>query len=177
VSSAAGGVSIIANAGRAQIDGGELTLTARSQASVTASGAFAYQRARLIDPSVDLGARAGERLPNVPKLTAALSVDYRSPSETGMRPAAGATLRYIDERTASFDGSVGFPQYRLPSYTVVDLRAGLTFDSIDLHLYARNVLDRRGQVSAETYLSSFGGPAHVTLVQPRTIGISASARF
>jgi outer membrane receptor protein involved in Fe transport len=177
VSSAAGGVSIIDNAGRARIDGGELTLTGRAGASITATGAFAYQRARLIDPSVELGAVAGERLPNVPKLTAALSVDYRSPSEEGLQPTAGATLRYIDERTASFNGSVGFPQYRLPSYAVLDLRSGITIDSIDLHLYVRNVLDRRGQLSAETFLSAFGGPAHVTLVQPRTVGISATARF
>lgn len=177
VTSAAGGVSIIANAGRARIDGGELTLTARPFASVTATGAFAYQRARLIDPSADLGAVGGERLPNVPKLTAALSVDYRSPAERGLRPSAGVSLRYVDERTASFNGSVGFPQYRLPSYAALDLRAGITIQSIDVNLYARNVLDRRGQVSAETFLSAFGGPAHVTLVQPRTIGLSASVRF
>lgn len=177
VSSAAGGVSIIDNAGRARIDGGELTLTARSAANFTATGAFAYQRARLIDASAELGAAADERLPNVPKLSAAISLDYRAPSETGLRPTAGATLRYIDERMASFNGSTGYPQYRLPSYTTLDLRTGISIDSIDLHLYVRNVFDRRGQVSADTFLSSYGGPAHVTLVQPRTIGISASARF
>jgi len=177
VSSAAGGVSIIANAGRARIDGGELTLTAHPAANFTASGAFAYQNARLSDASVDLGAAAGERLPNVPKFTAAVQMDYSLPFASQWRPTAGATFRYVDARTASFDGSAGYPQYHLPTYATLDLRTGLSIHSIDLQVYAHNLFDRRGQISAETFFGAYGGPAEVTLIQPRTVGISATAQF
>ncbi len=178
VTTAAGGVSVIANAsGGAKIDGGELTLTARPSPNFTVVGGFAYQDARLRENETLLGAAKGERLPNVPKFTAAISADYRMSNGGNLRPTAGATLRFVSDRTASFDANPSLPQYQLPDYVTVDLRAGLAFGSIELQVFARNLFDDRGQLSAATFLSVIGGPAQVTMLQPRTIGISASARF
>jgi outer membrane receptor protein involved in Fe transport len=176
VTTVAGGVSVIANAGRARINGGELVLTARPAPGLTATTAFAWQHARLVDASPELGASAGERLPNVPSFTAALNIDYRL-SESGIQPRLGGTLRHVSAREASFDGNPGLPQYHLPAYASVDLRAGATFGRVDMQLYVRNLFDKRGQVSAATVLSSYGGPAQVTMLQPRTFGLSATTRF
>lgn len=177
VATAAGGVSVIANAGRARIDGAELTLTARPIPSFTATGAFAYQDARLVDAVPELGAFAGERVPNVPHFTAALSVDYRTPGSNGLRPSAGATLRIVSDRYASFDGNAGIPQYYLPDYASVDLRLGFSLGPVDAQAFVHNLFDKRGQISAATVLAAAGGPAQVTMLQPRTIGLSASMRF
>ncbi|MVO79519.1 TonB-dependent receptor [Sphingomonas sp. MAH-20] len=176
VTTVAGGVSVIANAGRAAVDGGELTLTVRPMTGFTASGAFAYQDARLTEDAPLLGARDGDRLPNVPRFTAALNLDYRL-SEEGLQPRLGATLRHVSARKAAFDGNAQLPQYRLPAYTSVDLRAGASLGKVDLQLFVRNLFDERGQISAFTVLSSLGGPAQVTMLQPRTIGLSATTRF
>lgn len=176
VTTVAGGVSVIANAGRAAVDGGELTLTVRPTTRLTASGAFAYQNARLTEDAPLLGARDGDRLPNVPRFTAALNLDYRL-SEEGLQPRLGATLRHVSARKAAFDGNAQLPQYRLPAYTSVDLRAGASLGKVDLQLFVRNLFDERGQISAFTVLSSLGGPAQVTMLQPRTIGLSATTRF
>lgn len=176
VISARAGGTIIANAGRAKIDGAELALTARPSPAVTVTGAFAYQDARLADADADLGAAKGERLPNVPRFTAALNFDYRL-LDSPVAPALGATLRFVSDRRASFDGSASFPQYRLPDYVTIDLRAGASFGPIDAQFFVRNLFDVRGQLSAVTLLSALGGPAQVSIVQPRTIGVSASTRF
>jgi outer membrane receptor protein involved in Fe transport len=175
VSTAAGGVAVIANAGRAKVDGGELTLIGRPTAAITATGSFAYQHARLSEDSPELGATAGERLPNVPKFTAALGFDWRGGS--ALRPTVGATLRHVGARDASFDANPGFPQYHLPAYTAVDVRAGVSLGQFDLTAYVRNVFDVRGQLSAQTVLSTAGGPAQVSMLQPRTIGLTASKHF
>lgn len=176
VTTVAGGVSVIANAGRADVDGAELTLTARPITGLTASGALAYQNARLAEDAPLLGAQDGERLPNVPRFTAALNVDYQL-SKQGVQPRLGATLRHVSARNAAFDGNPQLPQYRLPAYTSFDLRAGATLGDVDLQLYVRNLFDTRGQLSAFTVLSSAGGPAQVTMLQPRTIGLTAATRF
>lgn len=176
VTAARSGGTIIANAGRARVDGGELTLTARPSRRFTASGAFAYQNARLADADADLGAAKGERLPNVPRFTATLNTDYRLP-ETRFKPSLGATLRFVSDRRAGFNASPSFPQYRLPSYATVDLRAGASFGPVDAQLFVHNLLDERGQLSAITLLSVLGGPAQVSILQPRTIGISATTHF
>lgn len=139
-------------------------------------GAFAYQDARLAEADADLGAAKGERLPNVPRFTAALDFDYRI-AETGIRPTVGAALRFVSDRRASFDASASFPQYKLPDYATVDLRAGASFGRVDTRIFVRNLFDVRGQLSALTLLSVLGGPVQVSMLQPRTVGISASTRF
>jgi iron complex outermembrane recepter protein len=77
----------------------------------------------------------------------------------------------------SFDASAGDPQYRLPSYTSVDLRGAVAFGSANLRLYVRNLLDKRGQLSADTTLIQAGGPAMVSILQPRTIGMTLDFKF
>lgn len=170
------GSTIIANAGSAKIDGAELSLTARPSPALTVTGAFAWQNARLAEAAADLGGARGERLPNVPRFTAALNLDYRIDGGRAA-PGIGATLRFVSDRRASFDGSASFPQYKLPDYTTIDLRADATLGPVETRFFVRNLFDVRGQLSAVTLLSALGGPAQVSILQPRTIGISASTRF
>jgi outer membrane receptor protein involved in Fe transport len=170
------GVTTYLNAGGAHIKGLELTLTARPAPAFVATGAFSYNDGQVTDDNAALGAKAGERLPNSPHFTAALNFDYRARGNP-LHPALGATIRYVSNRTASFDANGSLPQYRLPGYASVDLRAGLTAGPVDVQLYVHNLFDRRGQLSAQTVLSAFGGPAQVTMLRPRTIGLELSTRF
>ena len=168
------GFSGVANApGGAQVKGGELTLTARPVPGLAVSGAFAYQSAELAEDNPDLGGRKGDTLPNVPRTTAAVSADYQLPWGVSARPTIGGTVRYVDDRQASFDAKAFAPQYQLPDYTAVDLRTGLSFERYDFQLYVRNLFDERGQLSAYTTR----GRPQPSIMQPRTIGIVASARF
>jgi outer membrane receptor protein involved in Fe transport len=158
--------------GGATIKGVELALTARPVTRFTATGMISYQDSELQEDNVDLGGVKGERLPNVARFTAAANVDYLF-AEGGLRPTLGATVRHASDRNASFNNSVGTPQYFLPDYTLVDVRAGVTFDPVTVQFYVRNVFDKRAELSAYTI---YGSPL-VGIAQPRTIGISASTRF
>jgi outer membrane receptor for monomeric catechols len=150
----------------------ELSLTARPTRAFLVSGAFAYQDARLSEAQPELGAlTAGERLPNVPRWTGAVNADYTVMGAGS--PRFGITVRYNGDRKASFDAATQFLQYALPSYTTFDLRTGLTLGSVDAQLHVYNVADKRGQVSADASL----GVPQVTILQPRTVGLSVSTRF
>ncbi|MES2495647.1 MAG: TonB-dependent receptor [Pseudomonadota bacterium] len=173
---AVSGITTYLNAGGARIKGVELALTARPIPGFLVTGAFSYNDGAIRQDNAALGAVKGERLPNTPHLTAALNADYRL-VDSPLQPRVGATLRYASDSTASFDANQALPQYNLPSYTSVDLRAGVTVGQVDVQLYARNIFDVRGQLSAQTVLSSFGGPAQVTLLQPRTFGLKLSTDF
>lgn len=170
-----GGFGVIANAEGATIRGAELTLTARPTRVVTVAGTFAYQDAQMSEADFDLGAANGERLPNVPRFTASLNADYELPVSS-LQPTIGVTARYVGDRTSGFDNAVGNPslqpQYRLPDYTTIDLRAGLLLGAVNAQLYVHNLLDERGQLAARI----FGG-ANVAIQQPRTIGFNATLRF
>ena len=96
-----------------------------------------------------------------------------APSWSECRPTVGATVRYLGERHASFDESITYPQYILPDYAAVDLRAGLQVGSFNTQLYIHNLLDKRGQLSI--IYPQFG--PRVAITQPRTIGVQVSTRF
>lgn len=164
-----GGFSTIENApGGAKIHGLELALNARPVDPLILSGSFAYQRSRLSQADANLGAFAGETLPNVPRFTAATNADYKLPFATDtLRPTLGMTARYEDQRWASWDKNVGFPQYHLPGYVMFDLRSGITVDEVSLQLFVRNLADRHSQLSAYTWK----GSPQVAIAQPRTVGI------
>jgi len=111
-------------------------------------------------------------MPTTPRYTANVSADY---AFAGVRtqPTLGASLRYIGDRWVSFDNNAGFPQYNLPSYGVVDLRAGVVLDPVRLQLYIRNLSNKLGQTSGYTWQ----GNPRPDILQPRTVGITATTRF
>jgi iron complex outermembrane recepter protein len=163
----------ISNApGGAEVRGAELALTARPTDGFTLTGAFGYQDAKMSEADPDLQARKGERLPNVPDFTGALSVDYKLQMGS-WQPRAGATVRYVSDRNSSFDSGRPTPQYHLPEYTVVDLRTGFMVGSVDIQLNVRNLFDERGELSA----FNSRGVAEPAILQPRTIGLTASLDF
>lgn len=164
------------NAGAAAVKGVELGLIARPVPRLSLSGAFAYQNPYLREPAVVQGGVKGERLPNVAHFTGSVSADYQL-ADGPARPSIGLTARHVAERMASFDASPRFRQFRLPAYTTVDLRGGVEVNAISLQLYVHNLFDERGELSTFNGYSVFGGPAQVSIMQPRTIGISATTHF
>lgn len=168
-----GGFSVLANApGGANVRGVELALTGRPASALTLSGAFAYQDAQMSEADSDLRALKGERLPSVPRFTGTVNADYAF-AQGGLQPTIGATLRHVSDRWAAFNGG-GRPQYYLPDYTAVDVRAGVALGAVDAQLYVRNAFDEQGQLSA---LFTQFGTARVAMLQPRTFGISLTTRF
>ena len=65
--------------------------------------------------------------------------------------------------------------HELDAYSLLDAYAAATFQRFSVRLFARNLLDERAYSS----VLGGGGPAAVqlTLVQPRTIGISIDVTF
>jgi iron complex outermembrane recepter protein len=162
-----GGLGVYFNApGGASVRGAELALNARPLRELTISGAFAYQDSHVLDADPDLGAREGERMPNVPRFTGNLNADYDLPF-SNLQPTIGATVRYVSDRTGSF----GVAAYQLPEYTTADLRTGLAFGSVNMQLYVRNLFDERAQLGVAA------GVGGVAILQPRTYGISATTSF
>jgi iron complex outermembrane receptor protein len=171
------GVGVIANASSARNKGVELTLTAVPVDEVTVIANMGYIVAQLAAASADLGGYAGERLPNTPKFTTSLSGDYSFPLGP-LQGFAGATYRFVGARFGSFDESAGVPQYRMPSYSTVDLRTGVTLhNATRLQIYVKNLTDRPAQLNALTQTALAGGPAELIILQPRTVGLSISTKF
>ena len=177
------GRGVIGNSGSARSRGAELALTGRPVDALTLVGAFGYTDAQLTEdspPVTDLGAEKGDPLPNTPKYTAALAADY-SFDVGGHGAGAGVTWRYIDDRVSGYDQN-SYPNFALDSYDTVDLRGHVDFGKVSVQLYVKNLGDERGQVAASTVMASLPipslrGPVNVSMLQPRTYGVSVSVGF
>src|SRR5690606_472551 len=95
----------------------------------------------------------------------------------------GAGVAYQDERKSNFiggtaaDGEViapATPNFTMPDYTLVDLRAGVQVDRYAVSVYATNLFDEYAFQNASTLDPTFGTAA---IVRPRTIGAVLSVEF
>jgi outer membrane receptor protein involved in Fe transport len=68
----------------------------------------------------------------------------------------------------------------LPAYTTVDLRTGIRYDAWKVSLFVNNVGDKRGLLNAESRITGSAAPTdpyRVTVIRPRTFGVSVSASY
>jgi outer membrane receptor protein involved in Fe transport len=186
-----GVVSGNANGGSAVSQGVEWTATLTPMEGLSVLWAGAYTDAHLTadtDPAggpVLTGGLDGDQLPNAAKWTSSLDVDYGWSAFNGAHAYVGGSWRYIGERYTAFDTNlipvVGASQLKLPSYNVFDLRLGVDFDRYSLELFAKNVTDERDPISfggfGSTPPSSPDPNGQASILRPRTVGVSVSARF
>jgi iron complex outermembrane recepter protein len=173
--SAVNGVGVIVNAGRAKVDGLELALRYQPAGAWSFNASYSYIDAKLTEDAPGLGT-SGSPLPNSAKNSFTGGATY-SFKAGGYDFQAGADVRYVGMRNAGFDGSSSLPNYRLPEYTQVDVRATADFRVVQVGLFVRNLTDKRAQLGAGTNFVPLGGYVQVTPAQPRTIGLSVTGNF
>jgi iron complex outermembrane receptor protein len=171
------GIGVFANGGTATSQGVEFAFTGRPTRELTMSLTGAWIDAKLSEDAPAAGGADGERLPNSPRWSLSAATDYRIFESEMLSGSIGASWKYLGKRTSSFDANPNFPQYVLPDFQTIELRAGLEAERWTLDFYVRNLFDERGQLSATTGFAFAGGPARVTVTQPRTFGAILTARF
>jgi outer membrane receptor protein involved in Fe transport len=114
----------------------------------------------------------GETIPNVPKLQFSLGLDYTRPVINEWQGRVAADVNY----RGSIDSYFASNQFNIPlaSYTLVNLRVGMLNDRWTFTAFARNLTDKRAQISA---INSSQDPYGFLTVRPRTIGLSVERQF
>ena len=147
------------------------------------------------------GIRKGNRLPTVPKYQMAASATYgtrfsdnadwyatasyqyvgnRLTQPSDQEPGAGvfSTALWYDPTDGTFGSGVNdFGSLKLPSYSLVNLSAGIEWDSgLELVGYVQNLFDTNAKLSLDR---ERGGRARVgyNIGTPRTIGLTARYKF
>jgi outer membrane receptor protein involved in Fe transport len=178
-----GGFGVNGNAGSAESKGIELSATWLPVDDLVVVIGGAWTDAKLTadtDPLL-LGAVSGDRLPYIPELSTSLDVDYTLAPIGDFTPFVGGSWRYVGERDSGFDPANG--QKELPSYHVIDLRAGVDRNTWRLQVYAKNLTDERGITNVGGGTSGVSGPAPdepsptISVIRPRVIGISLSGKI
>jgi outer membrane receptor protein involved in Fe transport len=169
-------IGFTSNLGKARIRGIEAAATLKPMQGLVFGASLSLMDPKLLTDSPGLGGQAGDRLPNSPKIAAAITSRYAF--ELASRPAyAGLNVIYQGDRNSSFENSPLSPNYVLPSYVQADLSAGINLGRFDLGLYVRNLTDKRGQLGGDTSETLSVNRTYIRVIDPRTFGINLSAAF
>ncbi len=179
-----GGTLLLANAGKARVNGFEAQMAYQLQGNVLIGANFGFNDAKLTDigtaTAAFLGAAAGDRLPGSPRVTAAAFGDWSFPVSGDITGSLGATLRYQGSKPSSFPGSALNPSFMMPSYTMLDLRAAIEWSRYTLRLRLDNATDKLGYT---TYSTNRVAPtqtalaSNVGLTTPRTVSLTFGMDF
>ena len=175
---ATGAFPFTTNAGRVDIDGVEAELYASLAKGLEVDLGGSYQRARLRDnqpfiPGNPSLGRAGDTLPNVPKLQGNASVSYRFPLNGSYEGSLRADANYRGRTKTQFNTASPF-NVPLDEYVAVNLRASATSGTWSGSLFVSNLFNARAQIDA---ISSSQDPLALLTIRPRSYGLSITRKF
>jgi len=163
------------NGSAAKSEGVELSLSIRPLEGLTVSTWASYNNAVLTEGFPATTAAFGperSRMPFSARFSGSLSADQRFPVSSAISGFAGVTVTNVGDRRGPFIATPARAYY--PSYTTVDLRTGLEFESWKLNLFANNVSDKRVPIGGGA--GAFP-PTSFFYLQPRTMGLSLVKTF
>jgi iron complex outermembrane receptor protein len=137
----------------------------------------AYTDAYLTAPAPGVNGQDGDPLPYAPKWSTTLDGEYDWAAFANYKAFVGATWSYVGSRSTDFGSSTsGTAQVDLPSYHTIEARVGLDNNHYRVMVYGKNL----GNSNGITSYSSSGAPGlngDIGVIQPRTIGVTLSAKF
>lgn len=161
----------IDNSGRVAGWGVDLSATAKPVPDLTLSGTFGWNNLEYTTSTADKS--EGDPVDGAARLSYSASLDYRPQ----LTPHIDGILR-VDYQHAG-RGQITVRTYtpplinERPKRDLVNLRAGIAFDEIELSVFANNLFNE----DAPILIGPYGIVAENIEQRPRTIGISASTRF
>ena len=181
------GFGVNTNGGGARVRGFEFTTTVRPTRGFNVSVNGAYTNAKLRDDTDPLfvGGRDGDRLPFTPKFSLGINGDYEWDLSGSTTAYVGGSVRFLSEQPGGFSAfyldAFGRQPY-LPSYEVVDLRAGVNLGAVSVELYARNLTNSDGKTSLTGFDFAGGtnvpnGAVSTGIIRPRSFGVTLGAGF
>ena len=186
------GITVLVNAPQAEIRGIESDLTWAITNQLTLTAGASFNDARLtanycqglvnghtITNCSPPDAPSGAQLPTTPYLKANMTARYAYEVTDSIDGFAQAAFLFNGGSASALSISDRDILGRQRPYTSIDLSTGLGFDSIDVEIFVKNLLDERGETFryAECATATCGVEPYVGVIQPRTVGLRFSQRF
>jgi iron complex outermembrane recepter protein len=168
------GYQATVNVGSARSEGGELEMAWRATRALQLSLGGGYTDAYITNNGGLTGnaAAVGSPVQNVPKWTVSSGVDYDMTIH-GLPVFAHADYAYVGD---SYDAR-NAPRIR-PSYSLVNLRAGVQVNTWRWSLFVRNLTNKAADFGDVPPMSvQLPGRPRIAVNTPRTIGIEARVAF
>ena len=170
----ANGINGLVNAGTARSKGFEAALSVYPLPGLTLGANFAYADAECTQTTPNCA--DGDRLPNIPKASGALTANYDFPLSGTAEGHVGGAFRFVGDRIS---GAESAPDtIPVDGYSTLDLNGSVTFDNRwTVRAYVRNLFDTEGRITSNRADTVNPGFISTVPLQPRTIGLAAEVSF
>jgi iron complex outermembrane receptor protein len=169
------GYKFTTNAGKAKVYGAELEIAVVPVVGLTLSQSVGYTHATNSTTVPEANVVAGDRLLDVPQVTANTTLTYRYPLPLG--PSLNLVARLNNSFVDSIQ-DITFGRNTLPSYDLVNSRLGVEADHWSAMLFVDNLTNRQALLSDTGALSANVSIFNrVATNQPRTVGVDLNYRF
>jgi iron complex outermembrane receptor protein len=167
------GFKFTANAGKAKVYGAELEVAVVLVPGFVLAQNVGYTHATNSTTLPAAGVVSGERLLDVPQVTANTSLSYKQPLADGRNLVARLTNSYVDSIQ-----DITFTRNTLPSYDLVGFRLGVETVRWSVFLFADNLTNKMALLSDTGALSAnISILNRVATNQPRTIGADLNFKY
>jgi outer membrane receptor protein involved in Fe transport len=172
-------IGINGNGGEARSQGAEWTFIWSPVHDLHFMWTGAITDAKLTTPAPAVHGNTNDPLPYAPKYSQSLDGEYAWPAFADYKAFLGATWSFVGNRRTDF-GSSNDPllptQVELKQYSTEAMRFGFDNNRYRATLYVHNLTDTRG---VSSYVSSgvVGFQGGVSIIQPRTVGLTLNAKF
>jgi iron complex outermembrane recepter protein len=167
------GFKFTTNAGKAKVYGAELEASMVIVPGLVLSQNFGYTHATNSTTVPDAGVNSGDRLLDVPEVTANTVLSYHYPLMGSLSLVASVNNSYVDSIE-----DITFTRNTLPSYDLVNTRFGVEADRWSVLVFVDNLTDKRALLSDTGALSAnISILNRVATNQPRTIGADLNYKF
>jgi len=167
------GASYTANAGTADVYGGEFELMARITDHLTLTNSAGFTHARIVQSVPGGTFYVGEQVQDVPTWTDSTSLELTHPVAEGYELVARASNVFVGSMT-----DVSYAINEVPSHDIVNLRLGLNLERADIDLFLDNAANTHA-ILGNTNALSFNVATfnRVATNQPRTVGLDINYYF
>ena len=170
------GFQVHVNGGAARSRGGEFEAQIAVSPALKLSLGAGDADAQIVDPGPYRILPAGSPIPQIPKWTLNVALDYRFELPHALPAFIHADYAYVGS-SLSQNNSVADPISR-PAYALANLRTGIDFDHVTLSLFANNIFDEHANLAdVQPESVSLPGRPRIATNRPLTIGLDARARF
>ncbi|WP_333605271.1 TonB-dependent receptor [Novosphingobium sp.] len=167
----------LVNIPKSRVWGGEIEMTARPIEGLRIQAGVSYVNSRVqkdpaipLDPYGNVVTFVGEPFPNTPKWQIVSDAEYDFPVSATTKAFVGGSVSYRGKSNAAFGER---PEFALPAYTLIDLRAGIEWDKWQAQIWGRNITNKYYWVNVSHILDTVARTAGM----PVTYGVTLGYRF
>jgi iron complex outermembrane recepter protein len=165
---------ITENAGAATSTGAEIEADIAPLPGLNLSASVGYDDAKITSAPAGSSFMVGQPLNGVPKLTGSLLLDYTVPIAVGSAYVRGQ-YSFTGRSTSYNTNPDGTGR---ASYSLVNLRVGVTHGPWEAGLFSKNLFDVRANLGDEqSEIAALDGRARYLIAQPRSVGIEIRRNF